>query len=245
MSKIVLGQISAPTRRIHFTPPVVEGLQYWSFFGGDASQSLKNWGGADGALQGDPDYHTGWTRFGPGERINMVFTDTAEFSLMAVGKTPDDGSAAALRPQFMTNHNGSSVSDPGRNGGGVGLYGSAATTLSGRAGTWNGTSNQTGELTLPGVNLAVWGYMEFVMGAGNRHLCHRTQSLRVDGTYSSERDPISVPFRIGGGFSVPGGNTDLAFAAIYARRLTDDELDAVYACVQTNLLQPGFGEIVI
>jgi hypothetical protein len=233
------GDLSAAA--IGFIAPVMNGLEYWNFFG-DAATTARNLvtGKPQGAVVGAPVLGAGFATFLHNSNfVQTGLVDQTEVTLLAVSRVPNK-----TNTQFkyvIGNFASPSTKEGGSNllynspaNGGIGTYASRN-----NAGTNVATSAYIGTTR----DHSLWSFNVGRIGAGIQRAEDKTSGevANAPTTYPRQAPAVGA-YRIGSSISTSFSNlttVDVAWAAIYSRVLTDAEIDAIYLKVKLYLATKG------
>jgi len=227
--------------------PVLGSLEYWNYFGGDATQSTKNYAEGKPALglSGNPAYvknyalvknDIGW--------FTTNFSETANITLMAVRRAGDtNSSGTTFISNFVSTTTAANVGtsiDMDASG----LFGS--TYYSADGSTYQSQSVRDPSATNADADVAKltnWFFSAVRVDTAKIVLNDKTNAdyvatANIPG--GSTRVLGTTKYNIGARGS--GGRSNLghlAFAAIYSRTLSDDELNVVYARLKKVMNRRG------
>jgi len=219
---------------VAFVPPVVDGLEYWNYFGGTAANSVRNMvtGKTASSLVGSPTVGAGFISASQTDCVRTAILDQAEVTLLAVGRGPANVNTSGWG--MMISNYGSGGASQGSS---VAFVGSGS--FKGGVGTAvarvNGVDINAAP-DLPSADHSAWTYAEARIGNAFLRVRDRTRNTGSTVTPGSARVTSGTAYRVGAPY---GGVTtfgmDIAFAAIYSRVLTDAEVDSVYQRVKAYL----------
>lgn len=243
---------------MNFMPPVVDGLEYWGWFGGNAAKSRKNHapGKADGIFggTGTPVFHDGYMSVdGDTSWLDSLVAETASITILFAGRatgaltTSADNQAESA--YFVSNRADKSAVDPARNSNGISIYSLRSDQIQVHAQAWNGSALVSGN-TSYALNPMAWSFFDLALAATgplshNRVVRDKTQNFEATATSPTAREPNIRPLRFGDSASLQSGTLDLAFGALYSRALTAEEKDACYAVVKRVKALPAQGSITL
>jgi len=233
---------------VGYLAPVAEDLLGLWFLGGSVAETqLDRAGIANATLAGSPTIADGYVSFGgyaTGQWLETTVMETDNITVLVVARSADTFAAGATRPMLLSNYG----TDSGSGGAllGVSIFVNGGTPPAGTlilaGGQDNGGSYSAYiNTTFTTTDVSVWnfyaGKMAAAGGTGSRKLINSTTDQTNNTSPSYPRRSNTVrPFRIGSSHSASyGGICDVAFAAIYGRVLTDDEIETVYQAIKTRL----------
>lgn len=219
---------------IGFSPPVADGVQYWNYFGETAERAARNLvlGKPAPSVVGVPVNQSGYATFTSANHINTNVLDAAPAVTLL---------CAARFPALPTNTFGYMVGNYGGGGftQGSNLYIDSPTRrpygLSVRDNVGVVVQNL---INFVPTDIATWSFYALRIGAGGSKINDLTRGLLASSaTGFPKAAPTAQPFRVGHGGPGVGtsGPSDIAFAAIYHRELSDAEVDKVLASVRSHL----------
>ena len=220
-------------------PPIVEGLEFWNYYGGD-SDMRRNLvpGKPAGIPAGDPtvgDFYIqceGMTHY-----VQTAVPASNEFTLIAVAKevVPDGGSCPLI------SNTGSAAQESGASIPGASIYLNDAITANGlmrltalQAANDGGTPVSVVASTQD-YNIANTGPQMFTCRyRANGDRVAKIMGSALTATVNSDKPPmLAQSYRIGSQYnSNAKGLVRIHAAIIYSRALADAELDQLYAFVQ-------------
>lgn len=217
---------------IAFVPPVVEGLEYWNYFG-DGAKSGRNLvlGKPSATVVGAPVASGTFLSTSAGNFVETGLLDQSEVTIITAGRGPNLVNASTWG-MLVASYAG--ADNPG----------SALTFLQSSQvllGVLAGRSNGSGGVTQTQTNStgnsdkAAWGFMEARIGATRQSVRDWTRNVGGQTTPASARVPNGRPYRIGSNTGAAQGALDFAFVAIYSRVLSDAEMDTIYQRVKAYL----------
>jgi hypothetical protein len=220
---------------LRYRPPLTEGLLAWHFIGQDAARTIKNHGGADGAIVGAPVYSPGHARMiGLADYLQTDADEAPSMTVIAVSRFPFSGVDAAAN--------------------GV-IAGNAILNVSGFAlsyRTLGGTVRLEARRAYDNAGVPASRIASDFVVPGNQWHCLGgdfpasgpiTVRNLTAGT-SMASSPMATPIaggkiRAGSAESQWNGYLDEGFLAIYDRILTAGERASVYASVQQAMAGVG------
>lgn len=237
---------------VGFIAPVADGLVGWWYLGGTEAETKRDRAGiANATLGGSPTINAGYASFGgysAGQWLQTAVTETAAFTMLCVARSTEAAHSGTDLPMFVSNYG----NDAGNGGTPIGasIYISAGTVPAGTlrlGGGQNANGTVLGQINTT-FSVAASTSWNFYAGrlastsANNtqqlnaRHLFGKT-SGQSHTTNNYPRVVHSVnKMRIGAGFhSGFSGSCDVAFAALYSRALTDDEVETIYQAVKARM----------
>lgn len=209
---------------LQYVPPILSGLLGWYFLGDDLAASQKNWapGGGDLTVTGSPVYGAGYATLSGTNYFDTGYVDPAEFTLLAVAKGTNTTSA------YVSSFLNSSSEYAMINAGATNLF--RAGGYFGAAGNFQRTSVNT---------YSDLNRFEFIAGTGE----NAPQQLSFYWPRVAEVTAGSAPAnartsgvrnillgRAHGTFLVA---SDMAFAGVYSRALSEAEISSIYSHLQT------------
>ncbi|WP_437871163.1 hypothetical protein ACSD7O_19535 [Methylorubrum extorquens] len=221
------------TNSIGFAAPVIDGLEYWNYFGESAAKTGRNLvvGKSAAAVLGAPVVSPNFVTFQSNAvAVQTGLLDRGEVTLLAVAR-PTTPSQTQFK-YMLSSYNGSAAAQ------GSGLYfdNTAASKPGVLAARNNGTSDVTATAALT-TDSSAFAFYAGRIGAAYNRIDSKTAGIMAAGAIANPRSvPNGILYRVGAAPSVAGGGqTDMAFAAIYSRCLTDAEIDAIYQRVKAYL----------
>lgn len=222
---------------IGFAAPVSSGLEFWNYFGGTAAKTVRNLavGKAAPSVVGTPVISTGFATFASlANYLQTGVLDQAEVTLLAVSRAPNLQANTFGDTITTRNGNGAAAGSGLRyNYAAVGSSKGIVTASRNSSGT---DAELTGVLSTDPQNN--WGFYAARIGAAYHRLDNRTTGQTISGSVANPRStPNGLAYRIGSAYvnNSIAAPVDVAFAAIYSRCLTDAEITAIYAKVQSYL----------
>ena len=230
---------------IAFAAPVTEGLEFWNYYT-DPTKVGRNLvpGKAAPSIVGTPGAGANFVTLS--NNVNYLvtgLTDQAEVTMLTVARV-NAGAAAGSFKYMIGNYSSGGTAPLGSN-----LYfvNNSANTLATLCSRNNGTSDIAVAATLTPANSgSTFAFYAARMGASYLRIDDKTRGLNASASTANPRStPSGNPYRIGGAGTTTGtgGVTDMAFAGLYSRTLTDAEIEAVYQRVKTFLSGKGIGGI--
>lgn len=231
-----------------YLPPVATGLLGWWFLGGSVAETQQDRAGiANAVLAGSPTVNNGYVSFGgyaAGQWLETAVMETDDITLLTVARSADTFVDGTHKPMFLGNYGSDSGSGGALIGASIYIDGGTppAGTLRFATGQNNsGTYTAHTSTTFSTTNVTTWnfyaGKAAQAGGAGSKKLINSTtdQSNAAVPTYPRRSNTVR-PFRIGAGHNSSfGGICDVAFAALYNRVLSDEEIETIYQAVKTRL----------
>ena len=239
--------IDASANAIGWVCPVdATGLVYANFFGGTATTTGRNLAAGDPVVViGNPTESAKHTNFTPG--ANFVRTgalETAEKTLIAVVRATSEG-----KSRFIGTYRGDRPGNEAVLSNGVNLYfglgtntGDSKLTLVYDDAGWSGTPGSP-SVAVPvqmndSVTVGNWYCLVGRTTSSNvRHLINKTSATSATTGTVTAPDLSASPYEVGStrGYTGFDGNVDLAFAAIFERALSDEEITTLYEFLQTYM----------
>lgn len=230
---------------VAFVPPVADGLEYLNFFSGGATNVARNLAPnkPNGALVGTPVYQANSTVFsGQTAYIETSVSDSPEMTMIAVARAVADSTAHII----------SSFSGPRANGVAGTSYGKTMwftnptngdgwvqiQTVQGR---WDGVAGSLALNTISGtlpINVNQWVAVTGLMGINSNQMRNNTTGHVDTDPTQLQTDPTSMKLRIGSA-TIASGSAEIAFAAVYNRLLSTDEVEKVYSFIKSYYARRG------
>lgn len=235
-------------RAVAFVPPVADGLEYWNFFGGDASQSRRNLApGKNGAsLVGALTYNAHSAIFKGG--TNFLITEVADpesVTFIAVARCPTEEAGMIISNYRSPRIGGvgttlgkSLLLNPGNPDGAL-----DASMFSSRWDGAGGASSAAGATRVQAVPTNSWGAF---VGRSNestkiRDVVNKTNNLAATNPITALGDISAAPFRIGSPHvdNEYNQSSEIAAAIIFSRALSNDEVEKVYGFLKGYFARRG------
>ena len=230
-----------------YNAAVQSGLQYLNFFGGSARRAARNLGD-DTAVDvvGSPVHGAVASLMTP--NVNYVRTKTlqAPDTTLLICANLTDASALLMGTYYGPRVTGDGVNNArglnlwtiqGTAGDGLVQIGCVAGATSGVSGA--ASANFDTPLLAQPVG---WTFLSFSIGtAMHGYARNHTSGATRELDSAQQLDRNTVPFQIGSSPVAAGfaASTEIAFAAIYSRILTDVEKDAMYQSVKRYMAAKG------
>ncbi|MEN5176297.1 hypothetical protein [Brevundimonas diminuta] len=225
------------SRAIGFTPAVSDGLQGVFFLNESVEKARRNLvvGRAAASVFGAPEVLPGMLRMKAG--TNYLQTDiqeTAEMTILVVGKCPDTMADNAHRGVYVSNFGSASTTAVASYG--VGLHVESATRVVHTATRYSNAESTAGTSGAAGSSAQNPAALAFLVGRTRdtrTEMNNLTQALSTAGNYTFPRYLSQGAMRIGSNYAASWqGLSDIGFVAIYNRFITDAERDAMYAQIK-------------
>ena len=241
-TQILIKNAAFESFAVGYVPPVVDNLEGWFFINETLAKAARNWAGedkSDGVFGGAPATSNRFFSFDPvnrGDYLATAIDETAEMTVLGVIRSTDSLDGTLTKPFFITNNNtGFSAGTPSRKSPGFSLYAASTTALSMQAARWTGSATAVETIGITH-NFSNWSFVCARVSNAQKSVWSLSSSQRADAASSNPRDPALAKMRIGAALNtLNNGKSDIAFASIYSRFLTDAEVQAVYARVQAYL----------
>jgi hypothetical protein len=242
---ITVTGVDAADNSIGFAPPVSSGLVGWFHIGTDATSSIRNRasGGSAASVAGSPTFSSGYGSFSStANRIDTANADTAATTLLVVARSSDDFSVSTERPLLLGAYNaiGSDFYGSGIMVTGTPSSAPAATVVF-RAGRDVASVSTMASASITVSDLSEWTFLAggcpAAAAATGRVIYDKTNGTSNVASVATDR--IVHPSRthqIGAASSsLVQGGSDVAWAAIYNRLLSEAEIDKIYIFVKRRL----------
>lgn len=223
-----------------FLAPITDGLTLWSFLGGNAIKSAKNYapGKAGSTVVGAPAFSERYATLLPG--ANYLITQapqSADATLIAIARPVSDAGA-----NIFSNYTSATVTAPPPTTRGTDLYFEPSTPADGKVSlTYNQSikdgSNDDQYASVTKALASNVGAFSMVSGrcinaTGSRQVKDWTTGLDATSTSGFAVNVGVTPLYVGGAPTISPYTTnavDIAFVAAYSRALSDSELAEIYA----------------
>lgn len=233
---------------VSYLPPVPEGLMYWGFLNDSLSKVGRNFapGGRPAAVVGSPPVTAKGVVLTSANHIQTAVNQTSAFTLIAVSHPVVDGAESGM---FISNYTSPRAGGVAGTSFGVSLYVQADDVA---AGTFvprlnvssfsgaPGASSVLNQATLPPTDITKPAFLVGTFDAADKIVRLQNLSAGTNAAAAAFNDAVDIgitPFKIGASplSTYPNKAKNFHFAAIYNRKLTDDEVALVYARVKAYL----------
>jgi hypothetical protein len=219
---------------VGFIPPVADGLEGWFYLGGDLEKSVRNLapGRSNALVAGAPTVETSHLRCTAGAYLQTSIVDEGDFTLLTVSKLPAEFDLGANFAWPISSFS----SGPGIFYRAVGANPSAGLAIEAPTDV-GGVSTYTQAFGPTDVTASAWTFWggKFQTGVGFNNY-DKTAGTSAAGANANNRFPQpGNPYRIGASTAGSSQPIDVAFAAIFSRALSVDEIEAVYQAVKAYM----------
>lgn len=235
-----------------FQPPVSDGLKYWCFLNDSIEKLGKNLtpGGSAVSVMGVPPVTNKAAVLSTANNIQTSITQTPSMTLIAVGNPVADGSEMGM---FISSYRSLRASGLAGTSFGVSLFVGGNDVAAGtfiprfNVSSYSGVAGATSILNqaiLPATDITKPAFMVGTFSITDKVVRLRNMSTGESAqatAFTTEPDVGVAPFTIGASPDASYTNLprNMSFAAIYNRKLTDAEIELIYARVKPYLAARG------
>lgn len=258
--RIIVKDADFSDNAVGYSAPVPEGLEYLNFFGGNTARLQRNLapGKPAGVVVGVPTINADSAVFTPlANYIQTSAPDTHNKTLFVVSRVPSPEGDSMLI----------SNSRSGRTTGPAGLPTTTATSLMYRgvadadagevgellfAAQWDGATDASSVPTTVQLLNRPVGAIGALIGRTNagdgllattkyRKIDNKTFATKTAGSFTNAVFDLAGAYRIGSSYAIFAGTvpTEILFAAIWSRELTDAEVETMYQAVKAYYARRG------
>jgi len=258
--RIIVKDADFSDNAVGYSAPVPEGLEYLNFFGGTAARLQRNLalGKPAAVMVGTPTINADSAIFTPLTHYIQTFApDAHNKTLFVVARVP----ATKVDSMLLSNSRSPRTTGP------AGLPTTTASSLMYRgtgtpgvdqvaeqffATQWDGATNASSNPTAVVLNNRPVGTLNALIGRTNagdgllastkyRKIDNKTTGAKLAGSFTGAVFDLAGTYRIGSSYAAFAGTvpTEILFAAIWSRELTDSEIETMYQAVKAYYARRG------